>query len=211
MSPGDEVRFEWQQLHGVYALGRVGDSKSVAGGKRSEKNAKEVTCDDFKGFHDAKKILAGMPRRENYYGPTHGSVSWTAPDKEGAYAFADQIEDNCPLMLLVVDVEKPPKGGKAAAAAAAPAPAKAAVPSVSVASAVGAPEPVSPEPVSPEPVSPGIQEAFVEEEEPSFSTPRERHEARVAEREAAREERRQQRAIEEGRVDFEGSQHVIED
>lgn len=186
------------------------------------------------------------PRREGYYGPQHGSVSWVAP-KEGVYAFADPIEQNCWAgMLLVVDVERPeaaaapaPAPSKAGAAArkndnysndnnnkkkkpaagavvpaAAPAPAPAAAASaaaasssVSVASVGGkAPEPVSPQAAIEEP-------SFVEGEPPPREmTPRERHAARVAERESARAQHQMERAIEEGRVDFEGSQqHVIED
>jgi hypothetical protein len=151
-----------------------------------------------------------------------------APEQEGVYAFADPIEQNCWAgMLLVVDVERP----KAVPAASAPAPApstgkkngnnskKPASAAAAVPAAAPAPAPAAAAAVSVASVSPSQQAAFVEGG-PSFveeeggpaaeMTPRERHAARVAEREAAREQRQMQRAVEEGRVDFE-QQHVIED
>lgn len=226
VAPGDTVTFSWDQLHGVYSLGKV------AG------RGNELKCDDFKNFHDAKGFLTVEPRREGYYGPQHGSVSWTAPEEEGVYAFADPIEQNCWAgMLLVVDVEKPKAAVVVAAAAPAPAPSKGGkksnddknkkpaaaavvVPAAAPApAAAGAAVAVASVEKTPEPVSPSQQAAavegasFLEEEAPEAEmTPRERHAARVAEREAAREQRQTQRAVEEGRVDFEGAgQHVIED
>lgn len=246
MAPGDTLTFTWDQVHGVYSLGKFADIPSS--GKDNANKAKagtaaalpEPKCEDFKDFRDARDFLTVEPRREGYYGPQHGSVSWVAPQEEGVYAFADPIEQNCWAgMLLVVNVERPkaavvaapapaPAKGKnnnnnndknnknkpaaaaavVPAAAPAPAPAAASAAAVSVASVDKAPEPVSPSQQAAGEVS------FAVEEETSRAEamgPRERHAARVAEREAAREQRQAQRAIEEGRVDFEGQQHVIED
>jgi len=223
VAPGDTLTFSWDQIHGVYSLGKVAEAKLEAGGSR-----KELRCEDFNNFRDARGFLTVEPRRENYYGPQRGSVSWVAPEQEGVYAFADPIEQNCWAgMLLVVDVERP----KAVPAASAPAPApstgkkngnnskKPASAAAAVPAAAPAPAPAAAAAVSVASVSPSQQAAFVEGG-PSFveeeggpaaeMTPRERQAARVAEREAAREQRQMQRAVEEGRVDFE-QQHVIED
>lgn len=249
LSPGDTLTFTWDQVHGVYSLGKFADIPSS--GKKGDDKAKVATpaalpepkCEDFKDFRDARDFLTVEPRREGYYGPQHGSVSWTAPQEEGVYAFADPIEQNCWAgMLLVVDVERPKavvvaapapapapakgksnnnnndKNNKKPAAAVAVVPAAAPAPAPAAASAAAAVSVASvdkaPEPVSPSQQAAAGEVSFAVEEETSRAEamgPRERHAARVAEREAAREQRQAQRAIEEGRVDFEGQQHVIED
>ena len=138
LAPGDTLTFSWDQLHGVYSLGKFAELPAAAAAAAPANNnnnksnnkdnkappppppAAEPKCEDFKNFRDAKDFLTVEPRREGYYGPQHGSVSWVAPEEEGVYAFADPIEQNCWAgMLLVVDVERP----KAVVAAAAPAPA----------------------------------------------------------------------------------------
>jgi hypothetical protein len=220
VNPGDTLTFTWDQLHGVYSLGKFADLSS------NSKTKPEPKCEDFKDFRDSKDFVSVEPRREGYYGPQHGSVSWVAPAEEGVYAFADPIEQNCWAgMLLVVDVEKPkmtpvaaptpaPSKGKkndhddrnkkpasVVVPAAAPAPAPSTAAAVSVASVEQAPAQTA--------IEEGAATSFIQE--PTEMTARERHAARVAEREAAREQRQMQRAIEEGRVDFESQQHVIED